>query len=132
MIGNNLGSVLNCANNGSVSAPNGICGGVTGVNSGTIQSCDVTPKSSLDGWWDTISRWIRELFNGPDRLTFIGRQYAGGICGSNTGDISACTVTNLTITNLASSRGSSLGGIAGKTPDQSAAAMWEPVRRRSC
>ena len=114
MIGNNLGSVLNCANNGSVSAPNGICGGVTGVNSGTIQSCDVTPKSSLDGWWDTISRWIRELFNGPDRLTFIGRQYAGGICGSNTGDISACTVTNLTITNLASSRGSSLGGIAGK------------------
>ena len=86
----------------------------------------MSPKSSLDGWWDTISRWIGELFSGPDRSAFIGEQYAGGICGSNTGDISACTVTNLTITNLASSRAVRSAELREKHRI-SQRLQWEPV-----
>lgn len=102
MIGNNKGIIQNCVNRGSVSAVNGICGGITGTNTDTIENSSVAIDNT-DGL--ALS------------LTFTGKTNAGGICGINSGTVRNSSVSAdaglITITNLSDSRKSALGGITG-------------------
>ncbi|MDD3403020.1 MAG: hypothetical protein PHQ72_06655 [Hespellia sp.] len=94
IIGENKGRIEQCSDYAQVNAPNGIGGGIAGINdaAGTISSCDVKPTVAL---------------------SFTGKDYVGGIAGTNAGVIESSSVQNLLIVNLANSRDSALGGITG-------------------
>lgn len=93
ILGNNKGTISECSNRGSISAANGICGGIAGVNEGTIDDC----------------------FTGAETLlSFIGKTYAGGICGINRGFVIKSRVFHAAVSNLADSKESALGGITGR------------------
>ena len=84
----------NCRNYGSVTAQNGISGGISGVNASTIASCQVTAQGGL-GY-----------------LVFESKEKAGGVCGINEGTIDSTDVSYIQLYNLAGSKQSMLGGIA--------------------
>ncbi|MDD2979636.1 MAG: prepilin-type N-terminal cleavage/methylation domain-containing protein [Hespellia sp.] len=94
ILGENQGTIENCSDYAQVNAPNGISGGIAGVNykDGLIASCSVKPTLAL---------------------SFTGKEYVGGISGTNDGTIASSSVQNISIVNLASSRNSALGGITG-------------------
>lgn len=98
----NRGLISMCKNYQTVSAPEGLCGGITavntclGANKGTIINCTVKPHE------------------GKSDLVFRSTKVVGGIAAQNSGVIGTNTMKHVTVTNETAVENTRIGVIVGE------------------
>lgn len=93
----NDSQILNCTDFGVVSAPKGMCGGITAANAEN----------------GVISLSVVKAAKDDETLTFKALDGVGGITALNDGIVSDCTLKNIIVENLASSKESEIGIVCG-------------------
>lgn len=93
----NNGLILSCRDYETVSAPEGMCGGMAAINGedGEIRSCYVEPKQA------------------GEKLTFRSTKSVGAVAAQNAGDISGNILKNILVTNETTRLSTSIGIVAG-------------------
>ena len=90
--------IADCIDYRTVTAPEGMCGGIVALNkeNGVIRGCQVKPSE------------------GQTTLTFRSNKTAGGVAAQNDGEISGNFLENIIITNETAVLGTNMGVIAGE------------------
>ena len=118
-----------CANDGVVNAPDaGNAGGITSINNGRIEKCynysEVTAPGGMCGGITSVNEDDGEIYNcfvgtenDNQKITFRSTKSVGVVAAQNGGIISGINIRNVNVTNETTVISTNMGVVAGENFD---------------